>query len=245
MIQIRRGAEKRRWRIPRSGGRSGAQDEVLIPGQRRRDPVGQDGIILQIRDLDHRHDAVLAVVHQKVRLRGVLERQNLDGALVDVVVGDARLVAEAARSEEALVEEEGLHGRFRQRADARIRRQLDGASDHDARDFKRYKLVDVRDPVRDDGDLLAGQMGNHPVCSARRIEEDHVSVLHIGCRLPGDDLLLLPVEVHLRRDVQLRRLLRQANAAAVQQMDFPLALQLEEVAAECGDGDAEIFLLPL
>ena len=74
---------------------SGAENKILVSGKRRRDPVGQDGIILQIRDLDHRHDAVLAVVHQKVRLRGVLERQNLDGALVDVVVGDARLDADA------------------------------------------------------------------------------------------------------------------------------------------------------
>ena len=63
--------------------------------------------------------------------------------------------------EKPLAPRKHLLGGFRDRADAGVGGFFDGTAHHDAGDIKRNQLVDMGNPIGEDGDILPGKKGYH------------------------------------------------------------------------------------
>lgn len=218
-----------------------AEDEVAVVGHLFRYAVGQDRVFVQIGHLNQRDDAVFAVVHQKVRLAGVFQGQQLDDALVDIVIGDSGSDGEAARAQKAFVEIKGLQVVLGDGTDAGIGSFLNGTADHHAGNVHGDQLGDMGNTVGDDCDLPSCEIGDHEVSGAGRIQKDDVAVLDKGSRLARDLFLIVLVQLQLGHDVHFGVFGKQTDAAPVKQIDLLFLLQLHQIAAQRGNRNVQFF----
>ena len=82
--------------------------------------VDQDRISVQVRHLDHGHDAVFGMIQKEIGLAGVVQGDQLDYPFVDIVVCDTGRNGKTAGPEKTLIKIEGFQSGLRQRADTGV-----------------------------------------------------------------------------------------------------------------------------